>query len=67
MRRDAEGSSADTPLKMARGDFPGGPGVKNPPCRAGVEGSISGRASKIPHVLGQLSPRLATTEPVHQN
>lgn len=51
MRRDTEGSGADAPLKMARGDFPGGPGVKNLPCRAGVEGSISGRGSKIPHAM----------------
>ena len=57
-------------------DFPGGPVVKNPPPNAGDEGSIPGRGTKIPHVMGQLSlcplepaPQLeslrtATTEPV---
>ena len=66
VRRDV-GSGADAPLKMAQGDFPGGPVVKNPPCSAGVEGSISGGGSKIPHALGHLNLCLATTESLHQN
>ena len=37
--------------------------VKNPPSNAGDRGSISGRGTKIPHAVGQLSPLAATTEP----
>ena len=29
-------------------DFPGGPGVKNPPSKAGDAGSVSGWGTKIP-------------------
>ena len=43
-------------------DFPGGPVVKNPPSNAGDMGSIPGWGTKIPHAVGQLSPRAATTE-----
>ena len=39
--------------------------VKNPPCNAGDAGSIPGWGTKIPHAVGQLSPRAATTEPTH--
>ena len=46
-------------------DFPGGPAVKNLPFIAGDEGSIPGWRTKIPHAMGQLSPHVATTEPVH--
>ena len=45
-------------------DFPGGPVVKNPPSNAGDTGSIPGQGTKIPHVVGQLSPCATTTEPV---
>ena len=45
-------------------DFPGGPVVKNPPSNAGDAGSIPGIGTKIPHEVGQLNPRAATTEPV---
>ena len=38
--------------------------VKNPPSNAGDVGSIPGRGTKIPHDVGQLSPRAATTEPM---
>ena len=38
-----------------RGDFPGGPVVKNPPFNAGNLGWIPGLGTKIPHALGQLS------------
>ena len=43
-------------------DFPGGPVVKNPPSNAGDVGSIPGRGTKIPHAVGQLSPRTKSTE-----
>ena len=33
-------------------DFPGGPGVKNPPCNAWDVGLIPGQGTKIPHVAG---------------
>ena len=46
-------------------DFPGGPVVKNLPSNAGDVGSIPGQGTKIPHAIGQLSPRAATTDPAH--
>ena len=49
------------------GDFPGGPVVKNPPYNAGEAGSIPGQGTKIPHAVGQLSPRATTTELVSLN
>ena len=45
------------------GDFPHGPVVKNPPANAGDMGSIPGQGNKIPHVVGQLSLHVTTTEP----
>ena len=48
-------------------DFPGGPVVKNPPYNAGDAGLIPGQGTKIPHAVGQLSPRTATTELAHLN
>ena len=51
-------------LKMQiPGDFPGGPVVKNPPCKAGDMGSIPGWGTKIAHATGQLSLCVATIEP----
>ena len=44
------------------GVFPGGPVVKNPSCNAEDASSIPGRGTKIPHAVGQLSPRATTTE-----
>ena len=44
-------------------DLPGGPIVKNPPSNAGDTGLIPGQGTKIPHAVGQLSPRMTTTEP----
>ena len=38
--------------------------VKNLPSNAGDAGLILGWGAKIPHAMGQLSPRAATTEPV---
>ena len=37
-------------------DFPGGPGVKNPPSNAGDTGSIPGRGTKIPTCRGATKP-----------
>ena len=39
-------------------DFPGGLVVKNLSCNTGDAGSIPGWGTKIPHAVGQLSPRL---------
>ena len=39
--------------------------VKNTPSNVGGAGSIPGQETKIPHVVGQLSPHAATTEPMH--
>ena len=36
-------------MKRCSRDFPGGPGVKNPPSSAGNVGLIPGRGTKIPH------------------
>ena len=38
----------DGPSQNMLQDFPGGPGVKNPPPSAGDMGSIPGRGTKIP-------------------
>ena len=43
-------------------DFPGSPVVKNLPSNAGDSGSIPGWGTKIPHAVGQPSPRATTTE-----
>ena len=43
-------------------DFSGGPVAKNLPYNAGDECSIPGQGTKIPHAVGQLSPRATTTE-----
>ena len=51
--------------KIPRGDFPGGPVVKNLPSNAGDVGSIPGWGTKIPHAAGQLIPRVTTTETAH--
>ena len=51
----------ESPLR----DFSSGPVVKDLPSTTGNMGSIPGRETKIPHAMGQLSLRAATTEPVH--
>ena len=58
--------TAILPLKgdLLKGDFPGGPVVKNVPSNAGDVGSIPGWGTKIPHATGQLSPCTTTREPV---
>ena len=38
-------------LKSSPWNFPGGPGVKNPPSNAGDTGSIPGQGTKIPHAV----------------
>ena len=48
-------------------DFPHGPVVKNPLSDTGDVGSIPGWGTKIPHAMGQISPRATTTEPVGLN
>ena len=48
-------------------DFPGGPVVKNLPYNAGDAGSNPGQGTRIPHAMGQLSPRTTTTELVCLN
>ena len=49
--------------ELSSRDFPSIPVVKNPPSNAGDMGLIPGGGTKIPHAVGQLSPRAATTEP----
>ena len=41
--------------------------VKNPPASAGDWGSMPGWGIRIPHAMGQLSPRVATIEPLQHN
>ena len=43
-------------------DLPGGPVVTNMSSNAGDMGLIPGSRTKIPHVLGRLSPHAITTE-----
>ena len=59
--------------REAEGD-PGGPVVKNLPCKAGDRGLIPGGGTRIPHAVEQLSPCPATREvstlprkPEHRN
>ena len=43
------------------GDFPGGPAVKKPPCKAGDMGSIPYQGNKILHATGILeNPELGS-------
>ena len=42
-----------------------GPVIKNPLYNTGGAGLISGPGTKIPYVLGQLSPQASTTEPMY--
>ena len=49
-------------IKELPGDFPGGPGVKNPPCNARDVGLITGWRAKVPHRVEQLTLHTATTE-----
>ena len=49
----------DGPSQNMLQDFPGGPGVKNPPPNAGDMGSIPGRGTKIP---GPTKPKASARE-----
>ena len=44
-------------------DFPGGPGVKNPPASVGDVGFVPGLGIKISCAMGQLNLHMATIEP----
>ena len=46
-----------------KGNFPGGPVVKNPPCNAGNASLIPGQGTNIPQTSGQLSLRPALKIP----
>ena len=41
--------------------------IKNPSCNAGDMGLIPGQGTRIPHATEQLSPSVATIEPVCHN
>ena len=49
-----------------KGDFPGGPVVKSPPCNAEVMGLIPGWETKILHAMGRRL-RAMTAKPVELN
>ena len=56
--------SSDVRAKTRRPrDFPGGSVFENLPCSAEDAGSIPGRGTKIPHVMGQLSPCTTVKSP----
>ena len=59
------GSLTTQQWKADAEDSPGGPMVENSLSNTGDEDSIPGQGTKTPHSTGQLSPRAATTEPVH--
>ena len=50
---------------IIKGDFPGGPVVKDLHSSAGDMGSVPGLGTKIPHATGQLILPASTTEPAH--
>ena len=55
---------------MKRGDFLGGPVVRNKPCNAGDADLIPGGVTKILHAMEQLSPCATAThalEPLRHN
>ena len=49
------------------GIFHGSPLIRNLPSNTVDVGSIPGPGTKIPHVMGQLSPRAAMTEPTRHS
>ena len=51
-------------ILFLKGDFLGGPVVKNPPSNEGDMGSIPGQGTKIPRAAGQLNPHTTITEPL---
>ena len=62
--REEENKGREAQTKENKWGFPGDPVVKSAPCSAG---SLPGQGTKIPHVLEQLSPRIAITEPTRRN
>ena len=64
-REDSDANRSTSDKIGSHRDFPGGPVVKTPPPCAGKVVWTLGRRTKIPHAMGQLSPRAATTEPGH--
>ena len=48
-------------------DFPGGPVVKNLPCKTGDAGSIPGQGTDVPHATEQLSPHTSAEESTGYN
>ena len=48
-------------------DFPGGPGVKNPPSKAGDADSIPGQRTRISYAIRQISPNTASRKPARHN
>ena len=50
---------------QGKGDFPGGPGVKNLPCNAEDQDSIPDQGPKVPHAVQPLSPHATVTESDH--
>ena len=57
-------SKVNNPKEQGR-DFPGGPGVKNLPAKAGDMGLILGLGTKILHASGQLSLCTTSIEPLY--
>ena len=51
-------------IKKPFRDFPGSPGVKNPPFNTEDTGSIPGQGTKIPHAMGRPSSQTTTREAV---
>ena len=62
IHRNAISNTKSLIKNIVLGDLPGGPGVKNLPPKAGYVGSAPGRETKIPHVVGQPSPRAMVRE-----
>ena len=60
IHRDAISNTKSWIKNVILRDFPGGPVVKNLPSKAGVSDWIPGQGNKIPHTMGQVSPRTAT-------
>ena len=54
--------AAERKDKTESENCPGGSVVKNPPSNGGDSDSIPTLGTKIPHAMGQLCPRGATTE-----
>ena len=54
-------------IRSLKGDFPGAPVVKSPPCNAEDRGSIPDQGTKIPQATRQLNSCAATTEKAGHN